>query len=177
MAQKKTVGGSKRVDAVYGDVLPARDRIVKANVRPGYRAQWMTKDEADIRRYGDAFRDLEGVEHEIAPWSPVTRKDAAFGGQELTDGSGTTSVVTRGPHILMEIPEEDFKLLERKHELISEANARRLEKGDYVPVSETDLLNDGDEFIRLRQRRGESSKRGPVFDTRPAVVPLQEDGV
>lgn len=174
-AVKKPVGGSKRVDAVYGDVLPARDRIVKANVRPGYRAQWMTKDEAEIRRYGDGFRDLEGNEHEIAPWSPVTRKDAAFGGQELTDGSGTTSVVTRGPHVLMEIPEEHFKLLEKKHELISEANARRLERGDYGAANP---LEDGSEFIRLRQRRAEGHERGPVFDTRPAVVPINnEDGV
>jgi len=177
VARKSVVGGSKRVDAVYGDVLPARDRIVKANVRPGYRAQWMTKEEAETRRYGDGFRDLEGNEHEIAPWVPVARKDAAIGGQELTDGSGLTSIVTRGPHVLMEIPEDDFKLLEKKHELISEANARRLEKGTYVPVADADPLDDGSEYIRLRQRRAEGSQKGPVFDTRPAVIPLQEDGV
>ena len=148
------VGGPKRREPLrWGNASSAMEKMVRDVTRPGYRAQWMLKDEVSTRLSGDGYQDLSTGEWvEISPWSVVKDRRRIETGTDASSGSDTT--VTHRECVLMEIPEDDFAKLERKQELRTDLTERALLEGNYGEQAFSDGISVRQEEVKGNGRKG-----------------------
>lgn len=157
---RKVVGGEVRADAAVADVqqLWQTDLV---SPRPGFKRQFMRENEVRDRGRSKTVLDRDtGEQVRVSGWQIVTEDDAGMTRERPDLGSPTDTVARMGPHVLMEIPEADWDMLQHEKDAVPDALAERLMNGRPGDPSTT-------EFIKHKQEK---------FLVHPALMGGMQEG-
>lgn len=151
---KQLIGGDKRVDTVSADPSPLGIKVGVHRIPPGYRAQWMTTNEATERRYPDEWEHpLTGERFEVRGWQPAQRDMGieAVGGTAADGSAGLDTTIRKGPHVLMIIPEKDYLALESRQEQNADVMERAFAQGT---LDQQDVPIGSEHRMRIKLKKG-----------------------
>lgn len=140
------IGGGSRRDA---DVSPVVQnwKTDHTSDHPGFKRQFMRENEVADRGRSKVVHDRRTGENvRVAGWSVVAEADAGLVRERPDLAAPIDTVARMGPHVLMEIPDADWELLQHEKDAVPDALANRLMRGQ----ASEDV---GSDLVRFRQEQ------------------------
>ncbi len=143
---RKPVGGEVRQDAAPAPVQQVW-RTDQTNERPGFKRQFMRENEVNDRsRPKSVFNRETGEMVRVAPWTVVSEADAGLVRERPDLAQPIDTVARMGPHVLMEIPEDDWNMLQHEKDAVADAQADRLMAGQHFEATDESV-------VRIKQNK------------------------
>lgn len=142
---RKVVGSEVRADAQVANVQQLW-QTDHTSQREGFKRQYMRENEVrDRGRSRVVLNRGTGEQTRVSGWTVVAEEDAGIVRERPDLGSPTDTVARMGPHVLMEIPEGDWELLQHEKDAVPDALADRLMAGQAGDANQ--------EFVKIKQNR------------------------
>lgn len=151
---RKPVGSEVRQDAEPAPVQQVW-RTDHTTERPGWKRQFMRENEVHDRGRSRYVLDRRTGEHvKVGPWVVVNEEDAGLIRERPDLANPVDTVARMGPHVLMEIPEKDWELLQHEKDAVPDAQEARMISGaaDIQDSPVTEDFSEGGTSVVMKQK-------------------------